>query len=198
MLDEFLEIHFVKEYATIEKLQTIKNMDELVKATKGCTTQEEIDSFWDRNLKIFLEKATISREFITEGISKNIGNTLGEMSLAYYKYYTQDHDDWHVLIIDQPEDNISNNNVSRNLVRYLNDIRDKKQLVFVTHNPLLVVNLDVDNVIFITNDDGVLDINQGCLEYESENINILELIANNMDGGKESIEKRLKLYGKNT
>lgn len=198
MIDDFLEIHFIKNYASIENLKNIKNTDELVKATKGCTSEQEIDSIWGKNLKTFLEKATINREFITEGKSKNIGNTLGEMSLAYYKYYTQDHDDWHVLIIDQPEDNISNNNVSKNLVRYLNDIRDKKQLVFVTHNPLLVVNLDVDNVIFVTNDDGVLRINQGCLEYESETINILDLIANNMDGGKESIEKRLKLYGKNT
>ena len=119
------------------------------------------------------------------------------MSLSYYKYFTQDSDNWNVLIVDQPEDNISNNNISTNLISYFSHIRSEKQLIFVTHNPLLVVNLDVDNVIFVRNNKGNLTINQGCLEYEDEQTNILEIIANNMDGGKETIEKRLKVYGKN-
>jgi len=61
----------------------------------------------------------------------------------------------------------------------------------------LVVNLDIDNVIYVKNDKGVLSASNGCLEYEDENTDILELIAQNMDGGKETIEKRLKVYGKN-
>lgn len=128
---------------------------------------------------------------------QQIGNTLGEMSLSYYKFFTQDGQAWNILIVDQPEDNISNNNISKKLLGYFNAIRDEKQIVFVTHNPLLVVNLDVDNVIFIENDNGKLSVNNGCLEYEDDNINILKLIADNMDGGKETIEKRLKVYGQN-
>ena len=119
------------------------------------------------------------------------------MSLSYYKFFTQDGQAWNILIVDQPEDNISNNNISKKLLGYFNAIRDEKQIVFVTHNPLLVVNLDVDNVIFIENDNGKLSVNNGCLEYEDDNINILKLIADNMDGGKETIEKRLKVYGQN-
>jgi len=61
---------------------------------------------------------------------------------------------------------------------------------------LLVVNLDVDNVIFVKNENGILSIDGGCLEYEDENVNILEIIAQSMDGGKETIERRLKVYGK--
>lgn len=118
------------------------------------------------------------------------------MALSFYKYYTQDNDNWNILIMDQPEDNISNNNISNQLIKYFNSIRDIKQLIIVTHNPLLVVNLDVDNVIYIQNNNGNLSFKNGCLEYEDEATNILELIADNMDGGKESIEKRLKVYGK--
>jgi hypothetical protein len=65
----------------------------------------------------------------------------------------------------------------------------------VTHNPLLVVNLDVDNVIFVKNNNGQISIKNGCLEYEDEKTDIIDLIAKNMDGGKETIEKRLKVYG---
>lgn len=132
-----------------------------------------------------------------DGADQQIGNTLGEMSISYYKFFTQDDQDWKALIVDQPEDNISNNNISQKLIGYFNAIRDEKQIIFVTHNPLLVVNLDVDNVIFVKNDNGGLTASNGCLEYEDEHTDILELIAQNMDGGKETIEKRLKVYGKN-
>jgi predicted ATPase len=125
-----------------------------------------------------------------------VGNTLGEMSLSYYRYFTEDNNDWSILIVDQPEDNISNNNINNKLINYFNSIRNGKQLIFVTHNPLLVVNLDVENVIFVKNENGKLYIIDGCLEYEDEQTDILDLIAHNMDGGKETIEKRLKVYGK--
>ncbi len=125
-----------------------------------------------------------------------IGNTLGEMSLAYYKYYTQDETPWTVLMIDQPEDNISNNNIKSRLIDYLRSLSRGKQIIFVTHNPLLVVNMDVDNVIYIKNSNGKLNIVGGCLEYEDNDVNILNVVATSMDGGRETIEKRLAVYGK--
>ncbi len=67
----------------------------------------------------------------------------------------------------------------------------------VTHNPLLVVNQDVDQIIFVSKNKNRMDIVSGCLEYEDNNTNILDIIAKNMDGGRASIEKRLKVYGKN-
>lgn len=73
---------------------------------------------------------------------------------------------------------------------YLNNLRNNKQIIFVTHNPLLVINLDVDNVIIMENKGGKIDIQSGCLEY-NDNLN---RIAELLDGGKELIEKRLKLY----
>jgi energy-coupling factor transporter ATP-binding protein EcfA2 len=197
MLEDFYQALFNKDFNTLLKVKSIQTIDQFVSALRSCTTQVSIDEIWIRNFENFLNKSRETTEFITEGTSQQIGSTLGEMSLAYYKYYTQDNADWNVLIVDQPEDNISNNNVSKKLVRYFNDIRSKKQVIFVTHNPLLVVNLDVDNVIFVENQDEKINICHGCLEYEDEQNNILEIIASNMDGGRESIEKRLKLYGKN-
>ena len=57
------------------------------------------------------------------------------------------------------------------------------------------VNLDVDQVIFVNKNNNKMNIISGCLEYEDKETNILELIAENMDGGKASIEKRLRVYG---
>jgi len=67
----------------------------------------------------------------------------------------------------------------------------------VTHNPQFIVNLDVDNVVFMTVDeDNTLRLKSGALEYECEDYAILDIIAENVDGGLASIEKRLKRYEK--
>ena len=91
---------------------------------------------------------------------------------------------------------ISNNKISNDLINYIEKIRDKKQVIIVTHNPLLVVNLDVDNVIHLTKNNDVIEVKNGSLEYEDENYSILDLVKENLDGGYDAIERRLKAYGK--
>ncbi len=196
MLDSFLAHLFNKDNNSLESILQITTNSDFVNALRNCSSELDIENKWKANFNKFIDDAIQVKEYITDGTDIQIGNTLGEMSLSFYKYYTQGSDEWNVLIIDQPEDNISNNNICKHLLRYFNSIRDTKQLIFVTHNPLLVVNLDVDNVIYIQNNGGELSFKSGYLEYEDKETNILEIIAQNMDGGKESIEKRLKVYGK--
>ena len=50
-------------------------------------------------------------------------------------------------------------------------------------------------MIFVRKVGEKIDAVCGCLEREDEQVNILDIIANNMDGGKDSIEKRLRVYG---
>ena len=60
---------------------------------------------------------------------------------------------------------------------------ESKQVLFITHKPELVVNLDVDNVIILKNDvDNNLKIAYGSLEYMDKEINILNEVANILDG----------------
>ena len=115
--------------------------------------------------------------------------------MAYYKFQTYDSKEWDVLMIDQPEDNISNNRIASKLLQYLNKVRDKKQLILVTHNPLLVINLDADNVIHLKKMNDTITVTSGCLEDEDNNV--LSLVAETLDGGKEMIKKRLRVYGEN-
>ena len=139
-----------------------------------------------------------SRKYIIDPSQNHetLGNTLGELSLAYFKYIAEHESEKSIFLIDQPEDHISNNNVSQKLLKYFNSIRTKKQIIMVTHNPLLVVNQDVDQVLFVHKSGDKIEVISGCLEYEDRDVNMLDVIANNMDGEKDSIEKRLKVYGK--
>ena len=198
VIEEFLGRMFTSDYRSIEALQAIESNENLKNAIFRCTSVDQIDSQFERNLNSFLEEMCKTSDYIVDSSQHNeaVGNTLGELSLAYFKYMTEHETEKCIFLIDQPEDHISNNNISQKLLRYFNSIRTKKQIIMVTHNPLLVVNQDVDQVLFIRNIGDKMEIISGCLEYEDGDVNILDLIAKNMDGGKDSIEKRLKVYGK--
>ncbi|MBC2578643.1 ATP-binding cassette domain-containing protein [Peptostreptococcus russellii] len=195
--DEFLFKMFNQNYADIEKLKTIKDEETLISAITGCTSYDQLENNYNNNLNKFLDKMCECKNYIVDmsNEEKSLGSTLGEQSLAYFKYITEFEKEKCIFLVDQPEDHISNNNISKKLIKYLNSIRNKKQVIIVTHNPLLVVNQDVEQVIYVEKNNNKINITSGCLEFEDDSVNMLELIAENMDGGKDSIEKRLKVYG---
>jgi len=90
--------------------------------------------------------------------------------------------------------NISNKNIGDSIIKLLNENRSREQMIIVTHNPLLVVNFDADNVICLKKINDEIKVVSGALEYEDEDVNILNTIAETMDGGMNAIEKRLKVY----
>lgn len=195
--NEFLEYLFNQKYSNIEELKTIKDSETLVNAIRGCTSFDDIDTIYKSNFKKFIDKMCECKNYIVDisNGEKALGSTLGEQSLAYFKYITAYETKKCIFLIDQPEDHISNNNISNKLIKYLNSIRNQKQIIIVTHNPLLVVNLDVEQVIYVEKNNNHINVLSGCLELEDDSCNMLELIANNMDGGKSAIEKRLRVYG---
>lgn len=189
---EFLKRMFNKQYQSIDEINKIKTNEEFCNAIRNARI-ETIDQTWEQNLSKFIIEMKEEQKYLVESSKGNqIGNTMGELSLAYYKFHLIEEENIHIFIIDQPEDNISNLKIADELINYINSMRDDKQVIFVTHNPLLVVNLDVDNVLFLNKINDKIDVIGGCLEDEKNGI--LELISEQMDGGKEMIAKRLKIY----
>ena len=73
-----------------------------------------------------------------------------------------------------------------------------RQVIIITHNPQFIVNLDVDNVIFIGKDENdKIYIQNGALEYFDNDYDILKIVADNIEGGIDSINERWKRYDKN-
>lgn len=102
-----------------------------------------------------------------------------------------------VYIVDQPEDQISQKAIKKAVLEDFRDVSQYRQVILVTHNPQFIVNLDVDNVIFLSRTaDGQLNVQSGALEYECEDYKILDVVAENIDGGLETIKKRMKRYEK--
>lgn len=101
-----------------------------------------------------------------------------------------------VYIIDQPEDNISQSAIRNYLLSRFKTMGENRQIIMVTHNPQFIVNLDIDNLIFISKKDGKIKIQSGALEYACPEYNVLDIVAQNIDGGLETIQKRWKRYDK--
>ena len=103
-----------------------------------------------------------------------------------------------VYIIDQPEDNVSQPAIKEYLLDCFRAMGENRQVLMVSHNPQFIVNLDVDNIIFLfCAEDGSLKFQSGALEYECADYSVLQLVADNIDGGLDSIQKRWKRYEKN-
>ena len=103
-----------------------------------------------------------------------------------------------IYIIDQPEDNISQKAIRDYLLDRFKSMGEHRQVLMVTHRPQFIVNLDVDNVIFIGKDERGIYIQSGALEYRDENYNMLDIISEHIEGGIDSLRRRLKRYEKNS
>ena len=105
-----------------------------------------------------------------------------------------------IYLIDQPEDDVSPSAIKNYLLNDFKKMSKNRQVILVTHNPQFVVNLDADNVIVLKKDveNNTISINSGALEYEDNEINIIDSVANTLEGGIESIKKRWKRYEKDT
>lgn len=101
-----------------------------------------------------------------------------------------------IYIVDQPEDQISQKAIKESVLGEFRDIASSRQVILITHNPQFIVNLDVDNVIFIGRDGDKLYIRSGALEYEADDYSMLETVAENIEGGLETIQRRMKRYEK--
>lgn len=131
--------------------------------------------------------------------SKPVMKEITEMSLGQkvvailtfvfnYGYYVNDNTP---LIIDQPEDNLDNQYIYKNLVESLKRVKNNRQVIIVTHNSTIVTNSDTEQVI-------VMDSNHtnGWVEnkgYPSDK-RITKLIINYLEGGIESFKHKMQTY----
>ena len=159
---------------------------------------KDIFSAYKESVKKYISDEILKLEYAIihdndEGIT---GNSPGKNALIYLDILSESKTN-KIYIVDQPGDDVSQNKISSELIDIFKRMSKNKQIIFITHKPELVVNLDVDNVIVLKHEKNGLNIYNGALEYEEKNINILKDVADTLDGGVEVIRKRWKRYDKN-
>ncbi|CAA0252812.1 conserved hypothetical protein [Tenacibaculum maritimum] len=121
------------------------------------------------------------------------------------------------ILIDQPEDNLDNRSIYRDLVQFLRKRKVDRQIIIVSHNPNIVVSADSENVIVANQSDqdegrdnkhyrfeyinGALENSFKLSEDEKEDVGILtsmgirEHVTDILEGGEEAFLKREEKYG---
>lgn len=194
--EEFYEELFNKAYSKEEVLK-ITSIEILEDSLQGIKDIKKIDTWYSKVDKFIDEYLSEETYIEKDGLKNTVGETPGEISAIHYDFLFNDlSKDYNVIIIDQPEDDISSTKITKELLKYIKQVRDYKQIIIATHNPLLVVNLDVDNVICLNkNYKNEITVKDGCLEYNCKEYKIIDEVADIMDGGKEAVERRFRLYG---
>lgn len=95
-----------------------------------------------------------------------------------------------VIVFDQPEDDLDNEFIIKELVDIFKEIKKFRQVIIVTHNANLVVNSDAEQVIVAKNENEILSYISGSLE----NPQIISEVCNILEGGKAAFEQRRNKY----
>ncbi|MEN5307654.1 TrlF family AAA-like ATPase [Chryseobacterium cucumeris] len=117
------------------------------------------------------------------------------------------------ILIDQPEDNLDNRSITKELVEYLKSKKQERQIILVTHNPNIVVNADAENIMIAHQygqnanesiEEFKFDYINGALENSFdfipgsknilESMGIREHIADIVEGGKDAFLTRERKY----
>lgn len=99
------------------------------------------------------------------------------------------------LIIDQPEDDLDNSLIYSLVVKSIRKMKNKRQIIIVTHNPNIPVLGDAEGIIVLErNNEGKVTFRKnkktGCIEEKI----IREGICEIMEGGEDAFRKREQKY----
>ena len=156
-------------------------------------SDNSVDNFRKKNstqLKViydYFDKPIEYLKYSEESSSKN--NSPGFNSEKYLETILKKGNS-KIVFIDQPEDNLGNKFITDNLINLLRELKFKKQIFLVTHNPSIVVYGDAECIIMCTNNENKIDYQQFVLE---DKIHQKE-ICNVLDGGQYIFEQRARKY----
>lgn len=147
-------------------------------------------------LHAVVDRVTERRKITNKSIGIDAEPSPGLYGTLYFDLLAEEDTKSGVYIIDQPEDQISQVAIKEHVLGAFKRMSANRQVLMITHNPLFVVNLDVDNVIVLARgQDGKIDVKSGALEYECDDYKVLDLVAKTVEGGADVVRKRLKRYG---
>ena len=98
-----------------------------------------------------------------------------------------------VVIYDQLENDVDKEFIKNDLLNFLSKLKKRIQLIVVTHDPIIAVNGDPINYVLAKKEPDKT-IKYRTFVPESEERDELETLANTVDGSKEVIRERFRVY----
>jgi ABC-type lipoprotein export system ATPase subunit len=180
-IDEILE-HLVRDKRTEEETPG-RITDQLKKG-------RSVESLYDFVFSLeYLEPRYVLRLGDKE-LSQLSPGERGALLLVFYLLIDRD---TIPLVIDQPEHNLDNETVTKLLVPAIREAKLRRQIVMITHNPILAVVCNADQVICASLDIGdnyKLEYVSGAIENPETNRKIVDIL----EGTMKAFDNRRKKY----
>lgn len=179
----------------ILKIETLDNFyDFILQTTDHNIFNTEIkNDLRGRLLELFFKKYT---QFISHDVNVTLAGksitklSFGQQGTIYLRLQIAANMFSETIIYDQPEDDLDNSFITKELISIFKTIKKYRQIIIVSHNANLVVNSDSEQVIIAQNEDGQLKYMSGALEDPDINNEVCQIL----EGGKNAFEKRERKY----
>ena len=116
----------------------------------------------------------------------------GAILLIFYLMLDKDNTP---LVIDQPEENLDNESIFKILVDFIKEVKNRRQLILVTHNPNLAVVSDADQILHLKIDrqnENEVKIKSGSLENPEINKIVTDILEGTLKAFKIRDERYIK------
>jgi len=116
-------------------------------------------------------------------------HSLGQRATALIIFLLAQKDD-HLLIIDQPEDDLDNQTLYSEVIQRLIELKGCKQIVFATHSPNIPILGDAEQVFHCNFSPDSIHIEHGTIDTPT----MQRKIVNVLEGGDDAFRKRKQIY----
>ncbi|MCX4358330.1 MAG: AAA family ATPase [Rikenellaceae bacterium] len=136
-------------------------------------------------------------KFVNEnGARKNVTRRISQLSLGQQQSVLLSilllSDSERPLLIDQPEDNLDSEFIFKTIVGNLRKIKERRQVIIVTHNPNIAVLGDAELIIPLKSTSARSQIiSSGSID----NSDTIKLCCNILEGGDSAFKQRKNIYG---
>lgn len=191
-----------KRKYNIDKLQDILKIKNLGDFFSFVNLDSDVNVFLSDEIKEDLRNEVLYHcykrytDFISIGVNVTLDKksitklSYGQQGTIYLRLQIAANMFSDTIIYDQPEDDLDNDFITKELVNIFKTIKLYRQVIIVSHNANLVVNADSEQIIVAENKDGVLSYMSGSLENPEINTKVCQIL----EGGKEAFDKRKRKY----
>lgn len=143
-----------------------------------------------------LPEITVTKLVEDKGIKRSVVRRISQLSLGQQQsvllgiLLLSDSD--RPLLIDQPEDNLDSEFIFRTIVSNLRKIKERRQVIIVTHNPNIAVLGDAELIIPLkSTSTHSMVINSGSIDSPET----VDVCCQILEGGESAFKQRKTIYG---
>lgn len=156
---------------------------------KGGTHSQNFIKYFQNNISAALT-FQVPNKYVLKYHGKDIrGHSLGQRASAIMVFLLarQEND---LIIIDQPEDDIDNQSIYKDVISELNKLKGKTQFIFATHNPNIPVLGESEQVFTCRFEEDKMKIQPGSIDTPHIQRSIIDI----MEGGQDAFKQRERKY----